>query len=135
MLLILSKNLLFIIVGEFFFFMYLKFTFFGNLCLIFSRCSPFSPTIVSKEICLQKVDKCLDIAAAPPRYSSVSISLKARIGSLPDFPNASQKIYWSKIVSPIIKTFIFLKESIKLLIFENVYFFLIFLINNFCRSE
>ena len=83
----------------------------------------------------QKVDIWRDKAAAPPRYSSVFISLSANTGSFPDFPNASQKTYWSMIVSPIIKTFIFLNSSTNFLILLNVYFFLIFLIDCFWKLE
>ena len=81
------------IVGEFFFLIYFKLTFLGSFFLIWLRCSPFWPTIVNKEIFLQKGAKCREIAAAPPRYSSVFKSLKTRTGSFPDFPKASQKKY------------------------------------------
>ena len=59
------------------------------------------------------------MAAAPPKYSSVFISLKTSIGSFPDLPKASQKTYWSIMVSPITRIFTFLKASI---IMENLGF-------------
>ena len=54
------------------------------------RYSFFSPIMESKVILLQNDDKCLDNAAAPPRYSSVFNSLKTKTGSLPDLPMVSQ---------------------------------------------
>ena len=47
----------------------------------------------NNEIFSQNGDRCLEIAAAPPRYSSVFVSRRTKTGSFPDFPNASQKIY------------------------------------------
>ena len=95
----------------------------------------FSPNILNKVICPQNGERCLDIAAAPPKYCSVLISFKASIGSLPDFPRALQKTYWSIIVSPITRTFKFLKFSILFFISKKEYFFLILSIIVFCWVE
>ena len=56
-------------------------------------------------------------------YSSELKSLRTSIGSLPDFPNASEKIYLSIIVSPIINIFILSKDDIAFLILFESYFF------------
>ena len=53
--------------------------------------SLFCPILVKRVICLQKLDKFLAMAAVPPKYLSLYISRKTRIGSFPDLPKASQK--------------------------------------------
>ena len=51
--------------------------------------------------------KFLAIEPAPPKYFSVFISLSTKIGSFPDFPRASEKVYSSIINSPITKILVY----------------------------
>ena len=72
--------------------------------------------------------KFLAILKTPPRYCSCLMPLSTNIGSFPDLPKVSQKLYWSIIVSPITRIFKFLKLSIDDLIFSKLVFLDIFLI-------
>ena len=78
------------------------------------------------------------MAAVPPKYFSMYISRKIKIGSFPDLPKASQKTYSSMIVSPMTKTFRFEKEFIMLKILLSVlnsFLFLILFKNDFCSFD
>ena len=62
------------------------------------------------------------IAAAPNKLELFK-SLITIWDSFPAFPRASQKLYWSIIVSPITRTFIFKTIDISF-IFSKSYFFI-----------
>ena len=74
------------------------------------------------------------MAPEPPKYLSTLFFFKARNGSFPDLPNASQKTYSSIITSPITKIFLFLRLFISLTILLKFDIFLIFKTLLFCSS-